>query len=168
MAADKSGKSRACLATGTLALCLLSLPVKVTPNISGLVSIEFSAALAKDGSGNSGSGSSGSGSGSGGSGSGSSGSGSGSDRSGSGSDHGGSGDDGGSDDSGSGNSGSSHRGPNGERVEIRGGSIEVIYPDGWREEVRNGRFELQDPAGRTVVKRAATSEDLIRMRSLAR
>lgn len=142
---------RARLATGALALCLSWLPFTLTLHSSGFVSVELSGAFAKS------NGSSGSGSGNG----------SGSSGSGSGSGHSGSGHGGGSGGSGPGDGSSGHLGPNGERVEIRGSSIEVIYPDGWKEEVKNGRYELHDPAGRTVIERAATSEDLIRMRALA-
>lgn len=127
-------------------------------------------AAAKDGGGNSGSGSGNSGSGSDNSGSGSD------DGDGGNSGHGG-GDDGGGnsgpggggdhdgDDSGP---GSSSSGRGGERIEISGADIEVIYRGGWKEEIHNGRLELKDPRGRTVVKRWATAEDVARMRALAR
>jgi len=57
-------------------------------------------------------------------------------------------------------------GPNGEKIEIDGELIEVVYPDGWKEEIRSGVFELRDPAGRTVIRRRATSFDQARMKTL--
>ena len=49
------------------------------------------------------------------------------------------------------------------RAQRRGGNIEVRFVDGWKEEVENGRYELKDPAGRTVVERAATNADVSRL-----
>jgi hypothetical protein len=143
-------RARAQLAIAALALSLSIAPVALTRDEAGSVTIELAAAFAKNG-GNSGHGGGNSGHSDG------SGNGGGNSGSGSGSGHGG----------GSGSGGSGHSGPNGEQIEIRGDSIEVIYPDGWTEEVDGGRFELHDPAGRTVVERPATPEDIIRMRGLA-
>jgi len=57
-------------------------------------------------------------------------------------------------------------GPHGERIEIRGSSIAIIYPDGFREAIRNGVLELTDPQGRRVVRRRANGNDLSRIRAL--
>jgi hypothetical protein len=57
-------------------------------------------------------------------------------------------------------------GPHGEKIEIRGSSIAIIYPDGFREAIRNGVLELTDPQGRRVVRRPANGSDLNRIRAL--
>lgn len=144
--------------------------------------IGTSPAFGKDGGGGSsgGSGSGGSGSGSGGSGSGSSGS-SGGSGSGSGSSDGGGSGSGGSGSSGSGDgdhsgpggggdAGSGGSGGGGSRSgdDRRNGELELVYPDGFKEEIRHGVLELTDPAGRTVIKRAATSADYARFRKKRR
>lgn len=131
--------------------------------------IESAAAWAKNGGG----GSSGSGSGSSGShdddddhsgsnsGSGSSGS-SGSGSSGSNSGSGGSGSSGSSQGSSS-RSGSGKNDGQIARIVIRGDDISVEYADGWRENVAAGRYVLIDPRSRTVINRAATRADLVRL-----
>jgi hypothetical protein len=57
-------------------------------------------------------------------------------------------------------------GDTGARIEIDGGNIEIVYPDGWKEELENGIFELKDPSGRTVIERPATGEDVARLRAI--
>ncbi len=141
------------LAVAPLAVALAALPMALDlEGGSAALHIKLSAAAAKDGGGNSGPGG---------------------------------GDDGGDDDGG-GNSGhgggggdddrgdrrdrdSEHRsGPHGERIERRGGKIEVVYPDGYKETIEAGRFEMKDPRGRTVIERAATAEDRARLEALFR
>ena len=56
-------------------------------------------------------------------------------------------------------------GPHGEKIEIDGNRIEITYPDGFREEIANGALELRDPAGRIVIRRAATDRDLKRLQA---
>src|SRR5262249_50100499 len=58
-------------------------------------------------------------------------------------------------------------GRHGERIEIRGDRIAVIYSDGFKEEIANGALKLMDPAGRTVIRRPITADDWRRLRSLA-
>jgi hypothetical protein len=55
----------------------------------------------------------------------------------------------------------------GAKIEVEGGNIEIVYPNGWKEELENGRYELRDPSGRTVVERPATAEDIARLQALA-
>ena len=55
---------------------------------------------------------------------------------------------------------------NGERIEINGGRIEVLYPDGWKEEIEGDVFELIDPAGRIVIERRATPADRARIEAI--
>jgi hypothetical protein len=57
-------------------------------------------------------------------------------------------------------------GDTGARIEIDGGKIEIVYPDGWKEELEDGIFELKDPSGRTVIERRATGEDVARLRAI--
>ncbi len=57
-------------------------------------------------------------------------------------------------------------GDTGARIEVYGGKIEIVYPDGWKEELENGIFELKDPSGRTVIERRATREDVARLRAI--
>jgi hypothetical protein len=57
-------------------------------------------------------------------------------------------------------------GPHGERLEIRGSNIEIIYSDGFREVIRKGVLELTDPQGRRVVRRPVSGNDLSRIREL--
>jgi hypothetical protein len=59
-------------------------------------------------------------------------------------------------------------GPHGERIEIRGSKIEIIYSDGFREVISKGVLELTDPQGRRVVRRPASGNDLSRIRALVR
>ena len=151
----------------TLALVLAATPMTLRPQAGWGVAIGMSAAAAKDDGGNSGSGGGNSGSGSGEDNSNSGGgdnSGPGSSSSG----HGGGDDDGGrdGDDDRQEDGGGGQTGRHGERIEIDGDRIRVIYPDGFKEEIRNGVFELKDPAGRTVVRRRATDKDFARMRAL--
>jgi hypothetical protein len=54
----------------------------------------------------------------------------------------------------------------GAKIEVEGGKIEIVYPDGWKEELENGIFELKDPSGRTVIERRATREDVARLRAI--
>jgi hypothetical protein len=58
-------------------------------------------------------------------------------------------------------------GRHGERIEIRGDRIAVVYSDGFKEEIANGALKLMDPAGRTVIRRPITADDWLRLRSLA-
>jgi hypothetical protein len=46
--------------------------------------------------------------------------------------------------------------------------VEVTYSNGLKEEVESGRYELKNAAGRTVVERPATSQDLARIGRNAR
>ena len=48
-----------------------------------------------------------------------------------------------------------------------GDSLHLQYSNGWQEWVRDGRYVLLDPEGQTVSNRAATREDLARMRAAA-
>jgi hypothetical protein len=57
-------------------------------------------------------------------------------------------------------------GDTGARIEVDGGKIKIVYPDGWKEELENGIFELKDPSGRTVIERRATGEDVARLRAI--
>ena len=57
-------------------------------------------------------------------------------------------------------------GATGAKIEVGGGKIEIMYPDGWKEELENGIFELKDPSGRTVIERRATREDVARLRAI--
>jgi hypothetical protein len=59
--------------------------------------------------------------------------------------------------------GSGGSGPR-SRTDQRGGDIELVYPDGFKEEISHGILELTDPAGRMVIKRAATPADYARFR----
>jgi hypothetical protein len=62
----------------------------------------------------------------------------------------------------------SRSGPHGEKLERRGGKIQVVYPDGYREELDGGWFEMRDPRGRTVIERRATPADRVRLEALFR
>jgi hypothetical protein len=75
-------------------------------------------------------------------------------------------DDDGNDDDFGGRDGHHIDGATGARIEVEGGNIEIVYPDGWKEELENGIFELKDPSGRTVIERRATSEDIARLRAI--
>ena len=44
-------------------------------------------------------------------------------------------------------------------------NLHIPYLNGWDEKIHNGRYHLKDPMGRTVIRRRATQEDLIRMRA---
>jgi hypothetical protein len=48
-----------------------------------------------------------------------------------------------------------------------GDNLYLRYANGWEEWVRNRRYVLKDPLGRTVADRAATFDDLVRMRAAA-
>lgn len=54
----------------------------------------------------------------------------------------------------------------GDKVEVGGGKITVLHPNGMKEEVENGRFEMRDALGRTIVERKATQDDIMRLQSL--
>ncbi len=54
----------------------------------------------------------------------------------------------------------------GDKVEVVGGKITVLHPNGMKEEVENGRFEMMDALGRTIVERKATQDDIVRLQSL--
>jgi hypothetical protein len=168
----KSGPSQQ-LAAALLATVFAVAPMAVQFDGGlGSFSLKAASAAAKDGGGDH--------SGSGGSGSGSGGSGSGSGSSGDGGSGSGSGDSSGeSDDSGDGGArrdteqsghraGTAYIGPNGEKVRIRGRSVEVEYPDGWREQVVDGVLRIWDPRGRRVIERPATAQDGQRISALTR
>ena len=42
------------------------------------------------------------------------------------------------------------------KIERTAAGVEVVYSNGIKEEIEGGRYELKNPAGRTVVERAAT------------
>ena len=58
----------------------------------------------------------------------------------------------------------------GGRRSDRGGAtvadLHLRYANGWDERILNGQYRLIDPQGRTVSIRAATPDDLARMRAL--
>lgn len=153
---------RICLLTlrVTAALALAVAPYHLTTDGSA----KISAAYAGNGNGNGGKGG-GNGDGGGGSNSGNAGG-------------NGSGDGGGSGNGKNGNSGDSSSGDNsgnqgshvnpatGDKVEVSGGKITVLHPNGMKEEVEDGRFEMTDALGRTIVERKATQDDIKRLQSL--
>jgi hypothetical protein len=156
----------------TVAAILTAVRPLVPDGFGGANPFDAPSAAARKGGDNSGSGSGGGG--------GDDNSGSGSDNSGpGGGDDGGNGGDnnsgpGGGDDDGDNDDDDSGRsdgryidGATGARIEVDGGNIEIVYPDGWKEELENGIFELKDPAGRTVIERRATREDVARLRAIA-
>lgn len=51
-------------------------------------------------------------------------------------------------------------------VDERAGRVEITDFRGWRETLSEARYQLRDPNGRTVSRRALTSEDVARLRSL--
>jgi len=54
----------------------------------------------------------------------------------------------------------------GDKVRVRGSSIEVTHRNGMKEKIANGRFRMEDKFGRTIVDRKATGADLNRLKSL--
>ena len=54
------------------------------------------------------------------------------------------------------------------KIERTAAGVEVIYSNGIKEEIEGGRYELKNPAGRTVMERAATQADLARINANAR
>ncbi|ESY88955.1 hypothetical protein NKJ59_23600 [Mesorhizobium australicum] len=77
---------------------------------------------------------------------------------------GGAGDDDGGHDKG--HHGQEHVDAAGDKVEVSDDKTEVTHPDGTKEEIENGRLEVKDAAGRTIVERAATAQDIARLQSL--
>ncbi|HSA82314.1 MAG TPA: hypothetical protein VLE23_15970 [Geminicoccaceae bacterium] len=55
----------------------------------------------------------------------------------------------------------------GTKVEIEGDKIEVTFADGTKQEIEDGRFEQKNAAGRTIVERPATPEDVNRLKAAA-
>jgi hypothetical protein len=82
--------------------------------------------------------------------------------------------DGGGDDGGDGGHEGGSTGPGnghvnpatGDRVSIRGNTVQVVHLDGLKEKIENGRFVMKDALGRTIVERAATAADLARLKGL--
>ncbi|MFA6156660.1 hypothetical protein [Mesorhizobium sp.] len=157
-------------AASALTLTIAPYQIALHGHTAGVVA---ASAHAKDGGSGSGHGSGGSGSGSSGSGSNS---GSGGSDDGGGDDHG---NDGAGDDHGDDGAGDDHGGQGendddghhvnaetGDKVEAEGDKIEVEHVDGTKEEVENGRFEMKDAAGRTIVERPATPDDISRLQAL--
>jgi hypothetical protein len=54
----------------------------------------------------------------------------------------------------------------GDRITIRGKAIEILHRNGMRESVKGSRYLMTDDQGRTIIERAATSADRIRLRKL--
>ena len=54
------------------------------------------------------------------------------------------------------------------KMERSGSGIEVEYSNGVKEEIENGRYEMKNAAGRTVLERRATQQDVNRIQSNAR
>ncbi len=54
------------------------------------------------------------------------------------------------------------------KFERSANGVEVVYSNGIKEEIENGRFEQKNAAGRTVVQRPATAQDLARLDGNAR
>jgi hypothetical protein len=54
----------------------------------------------------------------------------------------------------------------GDRVTIRGKGIEILHRNGMRESVKGSRYLMTDDQGRTIIERAATNADRIRLRKL--
>ncbi len=52
------------------------------------------------------------------------------------------------------------------RVNEAQGAVEVTDFRGWSETVARGTYVLKDPNGRTVVRRGATKDDILRIRSM--
>jgi hypothetical protein len=164
---------RRLLAATAAAAILTAVTLLVPDRFDAANPFNASSAAARNGGDNSGSGGGGDDGGSGGSDN----SGHGSDNSGHGGDNSGPGGDdnsgpgGGDDDDGHENDlgysdGHYVDGDTGARIEIDGGKIEIVYPDGWKEELEDGIFELKDPSGRTVIERRATGEDVARLRAI--
>ncbi|TPK85176.1 hypothetical protein FJ936_15105 [Mesorhizobium sp. B2-4-13] len=65
-----------------------------------------------------------------------------------------------------GDHGQQHVNAAGDKIEVSDDRTEVTHPDGTREEIENGRLEVKDAAGRTIVERAATAQDVARLQSL--
>ncbi|MEI9413754.1 hypothetical protein [Mesorhizobium sp. Cs1321R2N1] len=65
-----------------------------------------------------------------------------------------------------GHHGQEHVNAAGDKVEVSDDKTEVTHPDGTKEEIENGRLEVKDATGRTIVERAATPQDIARLRSL--
>jgi hypothetical protein len=59
--------------------------------------------------------------------------------------------------------GTAARGLQVTKFEQGSGGLEVVYSNGVKEEIEGGRYELKNPAGRTLVERAATQRDLARI-----
>jgi hypothetical protein len=70
------------------------------------------------------------------------------------------------DDSGNDNASNNDAGDNKKsKRRVRLQNLHLRYPNGWDEKIHNGRYHLKDPMGRTVIRRRATQEDMIRMRA---
>jgi hypothetical protein len=54
----------------------------------------------------------------------------------------------------------------GDRVTIRGKGIEILHRNGMRESLKGSRYLMTDDKGRTIIERAATNADRIRLRKL--
>lgn len=52
------------------------------------------------------------------------------------------------------------------QVNEASGAIDITDFRGWREIVSRGSYELKDPRGRTIVRRAVTTEDIRRIRAM--
>ena len=49
------------------------------------------------------------------------------------------------------------------KVEQNGSNLEIVYSNGIKEEIEGGRYELKNAAGRTVIERTATADDIARI-----
>lgn len=54
------------------------------------------------------------------------------------------------------------------KMERSGSGLEVVYSNGVKEEIENGRYEMKNAAGRTVLERSATQQDVNRIQGNAR